>query len=158
MNRSLFYKVFVSVVICLAVGGVSGYLTSGAISTWYEQLNKPFFNPPDWVFGPVWSLLYTLMGISAGIIWHQGIDQKAVKKALIVFGVHLLFNFSWSLIFFGLKMPVLAFIEIIILLGSILYFSRLFYTIKPITAWMQIPYMLWVSFATVLNGAIAWLN
>lgn len=158
MKKFLILKIIISVTICLAVGGFSGYLTSGSISNWYGYLNKPFFNPPDWVFGPVWSVLYTLMGISAGIIWQQGLHREEVKKALTAFGIHLVLNFSWSLVFFGLKMPELALIEILILLTSIFYFSRLFYKIKPITAWIQVPYMLWVSFATILNGAIAWLN
>ncbi len=158
MKNSLSIKIIISVIICLAIGGLSGFLTSGSLSSWYDQLTKPYFNPPDWVFGPVWSLLYTLMGISAGIIWHQGLEQATVKKALNVFGIHLLLNFSWSLIFFGLKMPAFALIEIIILLGSIFYFAGLFYKINPIASWLQVPYILWVSFATILNGSIAWLN
>ena len=158
MNKSLIIKIILSVIICLSVGGLSGYLTSGSISTWYDYLNKPFFNPPDWVFGPVWSVLYTLMGVSAGMIWSKGLEHEGVKRALTVFGIHLVLNFFWSLIFFGMKMPELAFIEILILLGSILYFAILFYRIKPISALLQIPYLLWVSFATILNGSIAWLN
>ena len=84
-----------------------GYLTSGSISTWYVDINKPSFNPPNWIFGPVWSTLYTSMGISAGIIWNKGLELATTKKALYVFGIHLALNFSWSLIFFGLK-PILS--------------------------------------------------
>ena len=158
MMKSVFPKIFVSVILCLVVGGLSGFLTSGSLSTWYVDLVKPSFNPPNWIFGPVWTTLYTLMGISAGIILHQGVEKTEVKKALAIFGVHLILNFFWSIIFFGLQQPEWAFVEIIILLASIFYFSVLFYRIKPATAYLQIPYMWWVTFATVLNGSIAWLN
>lgn len=158
MKHYAIIKIIISITVCLAVGGLSGYLTSGSISTWYVDINKPSFNPPNWIFGPVWSTLYTLMGISAGIIWSKGLEFTTTKKALYVFGIHLALNFSWSLIFFGLKQPFWAFIEILFLLSSIFYFTNLFYRISPLTGWLQVPYILWVSFATTLNAAIAWLN
>jgi len=158
MKNSLALKITISVIICLTIGGLSGFATSGSINSWYVGINKPIFNPPGWIFGPVWTVLYTLMGVSAGVIWNQGTDQKRVKTALSVFGIHLLLNGAWSLIFFGLQQPMWAFFEIIILFISILYFTNLFYRIKPIAGWIQVPYILWVSFASVLNGAIAWLN
>ena len=158
MKNYTILKVILSITICLAVGGLSGYLTSGSISTWYVGINKPSFNPPNWIFGPVWTTLYTLMGISAGLIWSKGLEFATTKKALSVFGIHLALNFSWSLIFFGLEQPLWAFIEILFLLSSIFYFTNLFYRISPFTGWLQVPYILWVSFATILNGAIAWLN
>jgi tryptophan-rich sensory protein len=98
------------------------------------------------------------MGVSAGIIWNQGFSNPQVKKALGVFSIHMVLNGLWSILFFGLKNPELAFVEILILLASMIYYTRLFYQIKPFTAWMQIPYLMWVSFASVLNGSIAWLN
>ena len=158
MKHYAIIKIIISITVCLAVGGLSGYLTSGSISTWYVDINKPSFNPPNWIFGPVWSTLYTSMGISAGIIWNKGLEFATTKKALYVFGIHLALNFSWSLIFFGLKQPFWAFIEILFLLSSIFYFTNLFYRISPLTGWLQVPYILWVSFATTLNAAIAWLN
>ena len=158
MKHYAIIKIIISITVCLAVGGLSGYLTSGSISTWYVDINKPSFNPPNWIFGPVWSTLYTLMGISAGIIWNKGLEFDTTKKAQNVFGIHLALNFSWSLIFFGLKQPFWAFIEILCLLSSIFYFTNLFYRISPLTGWLQVPYILWVSFATTLNAAIAWLN
>jgi tryptophan-rich sensory protein len=158
MKNYTILKILLSITICLAVGGLSGYLTSGSISTWYVGINKPSFNPPNWIFGPVWTTLYTLMGISAGLIWSKGLEFATTKKALYVFGIHLVLNFSWSLIFFGLEQPFWAFIEILFLLSSIFYFTNLFYQISPLTGWLQVPYILWVSFATTLNGAIAWLN
>ena len=144
--------------ICLIIGGGSGFLTADSISTWYIDINKPFFNPPNWVFGPVWTTLYTIMGISAGLIWNTGIQNKNTKKALLVFAIHILLNGLWSILFFGLKNPELAFIEIVLLLASIIYYTQIFYRIRPLTAWLQIPYIFWVSFASILNGSIAWLN
>jgi len=98
------------------------------------------------------------MGISAGIIWSKGIKQEGVKKALVVFGIHLVLNFFWSIIFFEMRLLIVALVEIILLLVSILYFTKLFYRITPITAWLQVPYILWVTFATVLNASFVWLN
>ena len=144
--------------ICLIIGGGSGFLTADSISTWYIDINKPFFNPPNWVFGPVWTTLYTIMGISVGLIWNTGIQSKNTKKALWVFAIHVLLNGLWSILFFGLKNPELAFIEIVLLLASIIYYTQIFYRIRPLTAWLQIPYIFWVSFASILNGSIAWLN
>ena len=158
MKNSLIIKIIISAVLCLVVGGLSGYATAGSIDGWYDTLNKPVFNPPNWIFGPVWTSLYILMGISAGIIWHQGIKKPVVKKALTIFAIHMVLNAAWSLLFFGAQNPLLAFIEIILLLGFIVYFTRLFYQLKPVAGLLQIPYILWVSFATVLNGSIVWLN
>lgn len=98
------------------------------------------------------------MGVSAGMIWHLGLENPYVKKALVIFGIHLFINGAWSVLFFGLQMPTLAFFEIVILLASILLFSKMFHQLKPVAGWLQVPYILWVSFATVLNGSIAWLN
>lgn len=158
MKNLTILKVILSITICLAVGGLSGYLTSGSISTWYVGINKPSFNPPNWIFGPVWTTLYTLMGVSAGLIWSKGLEFATTKKALSIFGVHLVLNFSWSLIFFGLEQPRWAFVEILFLLGSIFYYTNVFYRISTLAGWLQVPYILWVSFATILNGSIAWLN
>lgn len=158
MKKSVVVKIIITSILCLAIGGLSGFATATGIDSWYVALNKPVFNPPNWVFGPVWTTLYILMGVSSGMIWHLGMINPEVKKALIVFGVHMLLNAAWSLLFFGAQMPWLAFIEILILLASILYFAKLFHTLKPIAGWLQVPYILWVSFASVLNGAIAWLN
>ena len=158
MNKSLAVKIAIAVIVCLVVGGLSGYATAGAIDSWYAGLSKPIFNPPNWIFGPVWTVLYILMGISAGIIWNKDFDEPEVKKALGIFGVHLLLNAAWTLIFFGLQEPLWAFIEIFVLLGSIIIYTRMFYRIIPAIGWLQTPYILWVSFATVLNGAIVWLN
>ena len=155
---ALIIRPLLCALICLFIGGSSGFLTADSVSTWYVDINKPFFNPPNWVFGPVWTTLYTIMGISAGLIWNTGIQNKNTKKSLCVFTIHIFLNGLWSILFFGLKNPELAFIEIVFLLASIIYYTQLFYRIRPLTAWLQIPYIFWVSFASILNGSIAWLN
>ena len=109
MKNYTILKILLSITICLAVGGLSGYLTSGSINTWYVGINKPSFNPPNWIFGPVWTILYTLMGVSAGLIWSKGLEFATTKKALSVFGIHLALNFSWSLIFFWIGTAILGF-------------------------------------------------
>lgn len=156
-RMSLAIKIFIGVVICLGTGFLSGLSTASSVSGWYQTINKPFFTPPGWVFGPVWTILYTIMGVTAAWIWHTS-EGRVRKQALIVFGIHLLLNAMWTQLFFGFQLPEWAFIEIIILLGMIIYYSVLFYRIRPWTGWIQIPYILWVSFATVLTGSIAWLN
>ena len=158
MNMAYFFRPLLCVFICLLVGAGSGFLTVDSINTWYIDINKPFFNPPNWIFGPVWTTLYTLMGVSAGLIWITGAQDKATKKALFAFIIHLTLNGLWSILFFGLKNPELAFAEILLLLTSIMYYTALFYSIRPISAWMQAPYIAWVGFATLLNGSITWLN
>lgn len=153
-----FSKLVVSVVGCELVGILSTPFTISAISTWYVFLNKPFFSPPNWVFGPVWTLLYFLMGISAFLIWRKGLKNKKVKRALVYFLIQLSFNFLWSFLFFGLHSPILGLIDIIAMLISIILTIRAFYKISKLAAYLLIPYLLWVSFATVLNISIVLLN
>ncbi len=147
------------VVTCLAVGYFSGMVTRSAITTWYPTLVKPSFNPPNWVFAPVWSMLYAMMGVAAGLVWNR-IEQEAaaVKSALIFFAIQLALNALWSFLFFGLKNPMLAGIEIIILWLMIYETYAQFSKINKIAGYLFIPYLLWVSFAMVLNGSIWWLN
>lgn len=158
MKESLILKTIAVTAALLLLGAIAGAVTASAIPDWYSSLTKPSFNPPNWIFAPVWTTLYLLMGISAGIVWNQGVSTAGVKKALLVFGVHVLLNFLWSMLFFGLKSPLLALVEILILLGFILWYTLEFSRIKRTLVWLQIPYIVWVSFATILNGAIVWLN
>ncbi len=147
------------VVTCLAVGYFSGMVTRSAITTWYPTLVKPSFNPPNWVFAPVWSMLYAMMGIAAGLVWDRiEIEKELVKKALIIFAIQLALNALWSFLFFGLKNPMLAGIEIIILWLMIFETYIQFSKINKIAGYLFIPYLFWVSFAMVLNGSIWWLN
>lgn len=152
------WKLIVSVMGCELVGIFSTPFTLSAIPTWYAYLNKPPFSPPNWVFGPVWTTLYFLMGVSAFLIWRKGLKKKKVKRALGYFLLQLLFNFLWSPVFFGLHSPILGLATIIILLALIVITIMSFYKISQVAAYLLVPYLLWVSFATVLNFSIVILN
>lgn len=155
MNRYL--KLALCITLPLLVGGISGYATATSITTWYTTLNKPFFNPPNYLFGPVWSLLYILMGISFYRIL-QSQDSEIRTKAIKIFCFQLLLNFCWSFLFFKFQLLAISFIEIIMMWISIAAMIYTFSKIDKVTAYLQIPYLLWVSFASVLNGAIWYLN
>ncbi len=139
------------------IGSISGLANVGNINGWYATLNKPSFSPPNFLFGPVWTTLYILMGISLYLII-QSPKTDARNTALIIFAFQMALNFSWSFLFFYFKWPGIAFIEIIIMWISIIMMIITFYRISPVSAYIQIPYLLWVSFASVLNGAIWYLN
>lgn len=147
-----------AVVICELVGILGTPFTVSSISTWYKFLNKPFFSPPNWVFGPVWTLLYALMGIAVAMIWLQGMKKKKVRTAVIYFVSQLLFNFLWSIVFFGLHAPFAAFVNIIVLWLAIILTIMKFYPLSKLAAYLLVPYLLWVSFASVLNASIWLLN
>jgi len=152
-------RILTVVVTCLVVGYFSGMVTRSAIVTWYPTLVKPSFNPPNWIFAPVWSMLYVMMGVAAGLVWNRiDFDKEIVKKALIFFAIQLALNALWSYLFFGLKNPMLAGIEIILLWLMIFETYTQFVRINKIAGYLFIPYLIWVSFAMVLNGSIWWLN
>ena len=157
MNKIQILKLVVSLLLPLGLGAIAGMLTSQSVPNWFANLAKPPFNPPNWIFGSVWTALYILMGISLFLIWKE--DASKIRRlAILVFMIQLLLNFGWSFIFFYFKMIGLAFVEIILLWISVIAMFILFYKIKPIAAYMNIPYILWVSFAMVLNGAFFFLN
>ncbi|MEX0724490.1 MAG: TspO/MBR family protein [Gracilimonas sp.] len=151
-------KIGIGVLLCNGVGLIASGVTLDAIPGWYAQLNKPPFNPPNWLFGPVWTILYTLMGISAAAIWQVGLDQKRIKTALYIFITQLALNAIWSFLFFGFKNPFFAFIEILCLLIAIMITIVHFKKIKAWAAWLLVPYLIWVTFAAVLNFSIYLLN
>lgn len=155
MNK--YFKLFCCILLTLSIGAVSGVATSSGINNWFMELNKPFFNPPNFLFGPVWTILYLLMGISFFLVLQSPI-KVLKRKAIIIFFVQLTLNFFWSFIFFKFQLIGLAFIEIILLWTAILTMIIEFNKINVAAARLQIPYLLWVSFATILNGAIWWLN
>jgi translocator protein len=157
MNTSDIIKLVVSIGLPLAVGAIAGMYTSAAVPEWYANLNRPSFNPPGWVFGPVWTVLYILMGISLFLIWKEEPGQ-ARNWAIGVFFVQLALNFAWSFIFFYSKMIGPALLEIIVLWITIVIMLLLFYRIRPLAAYINIPYLLWVSFATALNASYYLLN
>ncbi|MGV3595511.1 MAG: TspO/MBR family protein [Sediminibacterium sp.] len=157
MKRSNGIKLISSIALCVLLGSVGGLVTVNEIPNWYATLNKPSFNAPNWLFGPVWTTLYVLMGISVYLIWKQPVSKER-NKALQLFILQFILNFCWSFIFFGLHATGWALIEMIalwiLILLSILYFAKHSKT----AAWLLVPYISWVSFALLLNAAIWKLN
>ncbi|HBI01682.1 MAG TPA: tryptophan-rich sensory protein [Flavobacterium sp.] len=152
-------KIAIAVAICLGVGYGSSLVTQSSITTWYPTINKPSFNPPNEVFAPVWTILYVMMGVSAGLIWSKmEAVPILVKKALWVFMIQLILNALWSFLFFGLQNSFLALVEIMLLWLMIFETIKLFKPIDALASKLMIPYLLWVSFAMILNGSIWWLN
>lgn len=145
------------IMISFSAAAIGSFFTSSD-SNWYKNLIKPSFNPPSWVFGPVWTILYIMMGISAYLIWGKRDENSLAIIALIIFFIHLIFNATWSIAFFGLQNPALAFINIIILLFFIITLIFIFFKIDKTACYLLIPYLLWVSFATILNYSIWQLN
>jgi translocator protein len=150
-------RLFGCLLVPLAVGGISGYATASSIHGWYEHLIKPSFNPPNYLFGPVWTLLYTLMGVALFIILNSP-KSDARTQAVKIFAIQLILNFFWSFLFFKFNLLGIALIEIILMLLSIGTMIKYFSRVNKLAAYLQIPYLLWVSFATMLNGAIWMLN
>ena len=174
-------KLIISILICEFAGVVGSFFTAPAIRSWYYFLNKPSFNPPSWLFAPVWTILFLLMGISLYLVWSKDFTANvsandAQKKAwnpisaklwsgswreenaALIFILQLVLNILWSVIFFGLKSPILAFFEILMLWFAILYTIVNFYRISKTAAYLLIPYIVWVSFAAILNLSIVLLN
>jgi tryptophan-rich sensory protein len=151
-------KLLVAILACQIAGVVGSIFTAPSIPTWYATLGKPDFTPPNWVFAPVWTTLFVLMGVSAYLVWNKGLENKNVKMALLIFSIQLALNMLWSFLFFGLKSPLYAFFEILILwlviMLTIVNFSR----ISKTASWLLIPYIIWVSFAAILNFSIVRLN
>ncbi len=158
MDKNKFVKFIAAILICQLVGIIGSIFTVSAISGWYATIQKPLFNPPNWLFAPVWTTLFLLMGISLYLVWEKGLEKKEVKLAVSVFGVQLALNILWSFLFFGLQNPFLAFIEIVLLWIAILATTILFYGISKKAGLLLIPYLLWVSFAAFLNYSIWILN
>jgi len=148
----------IAILICLAAGSIGAIATQSSVDTWYVTLNKPSFNPPNWVFAPVWTILYIMMGIAAGRVWSHGFHHKWVKTAMYHFLFQLLLNTLWSLVFFGLNEIFGALLVIIGLLVLLLFTYKWFKVVNKLSAYLLIPYILWVSFALALNFSIWKLN
>ena len=143
----------------VTLGYLAGQITQTSVETWYPTLNKPVFTPPNWAFPVAWGILYMFMGIAAGLVWSRvEVDEDNVKKGLKFFAIQFALNLLWSYLFFGMRNPLLAFGEIILLWLMIYETYMKFSKIDKIAGWLFIPYLLWVSFATVLNGSLWWLN
>jgi tryptophan-rich sensory protein len=150
--------VAVFILVSLLAGGLGAFFTASSVKTWYATLNRPSFSPPDWLFGPVWTTLYIMMGIAAGLLWQQGIASPAVKAAIIAFAVQLALNAIWSPLFFGQHSPLFGLIDIILLWLAIVVTIILFWQVHRTAALLLVPYFLWVSFATILNLRLWQLN
>lgn len=148
----------VSILLCQIAGLLGALFTTPAIPTWYSTLVKPSFLPPSWAFPVVWTLLYLLMGIALYLVWEKGLDKADVKKAMSVFGVQLFLNFMWSVLFFGLRSPLYGLVEITVLWIVIFVNIWLFYKVSKTAGLLLVPYILWVSFAALLNYSIWALN
>ncbi|WP_298121953.1 TspO/MBR family protein [Flavobacterium sp.] len=152
-------RISLVVMTCLVIGYLSGMVTRESISTWYPTLVKPVFNPPNWIFAPVWTILFIMMGVAGGIVWSKmESDEENVKKAFRFFIIQLGLNALWSFIFFYLHNPFLALIEIVLLLLMIFETYSQFKKIDKIAGYLLIPYLAWVSFAMILNFSIWYLN
>lgn len=151
-------KVICAIVVCQLVGVVGSLFTYPSISTWYVSLRKPIFTPPNWLFAPVWITLFTLMGISAYLIWNKGMKNGQVKTALFIFGIQLALNALWSLLFFGLQSPLYALIEMVVLWDVIALTILRFYKISKKAGLLLLPYIVWVTIAMILNFYVWRLN
>ncbi len=153
---------FIPFVICLAipliVGFIGSQLTMGSINGWYTTITKPSFNPPNWIFGPVWTTIFILMGIASYRVWTKRNQAKGFRSAVGIYLLQLVFNIMWSLIFFNLHQIGLAFVEIIILIMLVIANALIFYRFDKLAGWLFLPYLLWASFACYLNYIIFTLN
>lgn len=156
--KNKYIRFIASIIIPQLAGGIGSIFTSSKIPTWYTSIQKPALNPPNWVFGPVWTTLFLLMGVALYIVWTKGLQGKNIKTAIWIFGSQLVLNTFWSIAFFNFQSPLLAFAVIIPLWILILINIILFYRISKPAGLMLVPYLLWVSFATYLNYAIWQLN
>ncbi len=158
MTKLKIIPLLFSIGVCFLAAAVGSAFTIGAIDTWYVTLNKPFFSPPNWVFGPVWTLLYLMMGASLYIFWDTKTNIKERRLGLSIFFVQLALNVLWSILFFGLKSPTAAFVGIIFLWFAIFLTITNFMQLSKVAGWLLIPYLAWVSFAAILNLSIIILN
>ena len=151
-------KLLISIAIPLVVGALAGFFTSSSVDGWFTTVIKPSFNPPNWLFAPVWTTLYIMMGIAFYLVWKSKGNEKIKKSAIILFSFQLALNFLWSFIFFYAHQPGWALVDIAALWVLIFFTIIWFGKISPVAAWLLVPYICWVSFATVLNYAIWKIN
>ena len=148
-------RIALCIVVCLGAGWLGSLLTRPALMTWYEGLSKPNWTPPNWLFAPVWTILYVGMGVAAGLVWRR---SSLTALPMQVFLLQLLLNVAWSAVFFRFRSPGWAFLEIVVLWCAILLTAVAFGRIAPVAGWLMVPYLVWVSYATALNFAIWRLN
>ncbi|MDD1713723.1 MAG: tryptophan-rich sensory protein [Methanoregulaceae archaeon] len=153
-----YVKLIAAVLLCLVVGSMGSLVTTTGSGSWYESLEKPAFTPPNWVFGPVWTTLFILMGIALYLVWQSGTERRDVQIALAVFGIQFALNVLWSFLFFGMQSPLLGLVEIVLLWIMIAVTIVLFYQIRKIAGYLLVPYIVWVTIATALNYSVYILN
>ncbi len=157
-NASSIWKLIIAILTCEAIGFTSGLIGSAAMNTWFDNLQKPSWTPPAYLFAPVWTLLYALMGIAFWLIWKNETAVVNKRSAYVAFALQLFLNFWWSIIFFKLQSPFFALIEILLMLLAILLTIFHFSKISKTAGWLLVPYVLWVSFASFLNYTLWSLN
>ena len=158
MKKALFIKIIICLAVTFSAPIIASFIANPGTSDWYANLNKPFFNPPGGVFGPVWTVLYILMAVSAGLVWQKGLGERKVRLAMWLYLVQLILNALWTPIFFGLEMPLLAFIDIVLLWAGIVFTILAFLRVSKIAAALMSPYLAWTTFAAVLNFSLWYLN
>ncbi len=146
------------IALCLAVGALGGWVTAPAVAEWYPTLNKPAWNPPDWLFAPVWTTLYVLMAVAAWLVWQRGQQGAAITGAMVLFFSQLLLNLAWSFLFFGARQPGTAFMEILMLWATLLATIVAFWRVSKPAGLLLLPYIAWVSFAALLNYTVWQMN
>lgn len=151
-------KLIISLIVTFVAAALGSYFTTPNISTWYASLNKPFFSPPEWIFAPVWSLLYILMAIALYLVWKKDSPQQDKTKAIILYAIQLSLNALWSVIFFGMREPGIALAEIVVLETVIILTALSFRKMSKVATCLFIPYIIWVGFAAILNLSIVVLN
>jgi benzodiazapine receptor len=147
-----------AVLVCVLLGAAGGLLTAPAIEGWYATLTKPSFNPPNWVFGPVWTVLYTLQGLAVWLLWRRDTERRAVRIAIALFCIQFVLNLAWSPAFFGLQSPALGLVVIVPLWAAIVATIEAAWRVDRRASLLLVPYALWVTFAAILNYAIWMLN
>lgn len=151
-------RLVASIVVCMLAGFIGSFATRAKIPGWYASLHKPSFSPPSWLFAPAWTLLYILMGIALFLVWRRGLDTRGVKVALVVFFLQLILNAFWSFAFFGAESPLAGLVVIVALWAMIVGTIAAFAPVSRGAAVLLVPYILWVSFAGILNASIYVLN
>ncbi len=151
-------KFIFAILLCETAGLIGSQFTRMSLAPWYAGLAKPFFTPPAWVFAPVWTLLYAIMGVAVFLIWNSGSYRPEVKRSLVLFVIHLCVNISWSAVFFGMRSPEGGVAVILLLWGMVLALTIMFMRITHAAGWLMAPYLAWVTFASALNIGVAAMN